>query len=116
MVEAAFRTKHNLQFENARWEVGEIFRGDILFQKFRIGTVEGAWGVDKENYYILALQNHELNNGHFDDVLEWFENSCKRDKRNLVVCDLWNEALKLHFIRKRKFSLCKEGVKKKFKH
>lgn len=112
-----FISKHKLVFEVGPWDMAKFFPAKENYQRFRVGTVEGLFGFDDDNYYILALQNNELHNGHFDDVLEWFENSCKRDKKNLVIQEVWNPSLKLHLIKKRGFSVMgKDNVIKKFKH
>lgn len=97
MKTKTFKSSHNLAFEDAPWERSNDFR------RFRIGTVEGLWSCDKKSYNILALVNNDLNNGHFNDVLEWFEMSCKRDRRTLKILETWNPRLKKHLIGKRGF-------------
>lgn len=92
-----FETTHKLPFEVAPWE------HDSEFQRFRVGTVTGLWSYDKDNYHILAIDNSAPGNGHFEDVLQWFEFSCKRDKRNLQILEVWNDKLKAHLINKRGF-------------
>jgi hypothetical protein len=90
-----FTSTHNLSFESAP----DPFRG----YRFRVGTCEGQWGVAKGCYYILSVTNRNQGNGHFDDVLEWFEFSCKRDGRNLIVLEIWNENLLAHLVDQRGF-------------
>lgn len=61
------------------------------------------WGIGKSFYYILSIINDKPGNGHLDDVFEWFENSCKRDGRNLLVLECFNEEFYDHLISKRNF-------------
>lgn len=72
---------------------------------FRIGTCEGLWRATKNSYQILAITNNEPGNGHFNDVLEWFQYSCNRDKKHFVILELWNERLSKHLIEKRGFDV-----------
>lgn len=103
-----FKSTHNLDFEIAPWYTAE-------FQLFRIGTCEGLWGSDAECYLILAILNNEPGNGHFEDVLEWFENSCCRDKKRLRILEIDNSGLMVHLIEKRGFKKIKgNNVEKTF--
>lgn len=111
----AIQTKHNLDFEVAPWEcMGGI---DESFTKFRIGTCEGLWRCVDDAYEILAVTNNVPGNGHFDDVLQWFEFACKRDGKALRIMEVWNKALKMHLILKRGFSNhgIDHVIKRKFK-
>ena len=74
-----FKTKHNLLFEVAESTYPQY---PIPHKMFRVGTCEGQWGNTEDSFYILSVLNKEQGNGHFDDVLEWFENSCKRYNKN----------------------------------
>jgi len=94
-----FKSLHNLNFETAKW-----MNGVNKWQRFRVGTCEGLWSSTDESYCILAVTNSTLGNGHFTDVLQWFENSCKRDKRSFKIIELWNDRLKSHLINKRGFN------------
>ena len=96
-----FETKHKLPFEAAPWEGNLIV--DEGFMRFRIGTCEGLWRHTDKHYEILAVMNDKPGNGHFEDVLQWFEHSCKRDKRKLKISEVWNKAFKKHLIKKRGF-------------
>lgn len=91
----AFQTTHNLPFE-----IAQHWTGTMLF---RVGTCHGQWGCTKDSYYILSVINEEQGNGHLDDVFEWFENSCKRDNKNLLVLSCFNEFFYLHLLNKRGF-------------
>jgi len=108
----AIQTTHKLDFEACPWE--SMLGVDKNFTKFRIGTCEGLWQSTPTSYDILAVTNNQKGNGHFTDVIEWFENSCRRDKKSLRVLECWNKALKMHLIRKRGFS--PEGKDNVIKH
>lgn len=91
-----FKSTHNLTFETADWH-------DPQFQLFRIGSCEGLWGATEESYLIVAVTNSKPGNGHFEDVLEIFENSCKRDGKTLKVVEIMNADFMQHLITKRGF-------------
>jgi hypothetical protein len=77
---------------------------DIEFKKFRIGSCEGLWGCSDKEYIILAVINNTPGNGHFQDVLDWFRQSCVRDKKNLKISEVWNKRLLNHLITKKRFT------------
>lgn len=52
----------------------------------------------------ISVINSQPGNGHLDDVFQWFESSCKRDKKALIVMELMNERFKKHLLEKRGFS------------
>lgn len=106
-----FKTTHNLDFYSRHFS---LCPSSI---DFKVGTCNGLFKVKKRKYIIIAIINNHKNNGHFQDVLEWFENSCKRDKYDLVVAEIWNDRLKRHLIDKRGFEEYKElnGVIKSYK-
>lgn len=97
-----FKSTHNLPFECAEWP------RDKQFTLFRIGTCEGLWFAEDDAYNILSIINKEMGNGHFEDVFDWFLQSCKRDKKILRFREVWNERLKKHLIEKRGFKIEKE--------
>lgn len=92
------KTKHNLDFEACPWPRNEAI------MLFRIGTCEGQWMATDNAYCIISVINNVPGNGHLDDVFEWFENSCKRDKKALIVMELMNDRFKKHLLLKRGFS------------
>lgn len=105
-----FESTHKLDFEIARWPLSEEYIA------FRVGTCHGLWGSSGTTYDILALKNEEPGNGHFDDVLEWFENSCRRDNKDLRVLECWNEPLKFHLLEEHGFEeIDRYNIIKKFK-
>ncbi len=102
-----FKTIHDLSFESANWH-------DPQFQLFRIGTCEGMWQSTSESFDIIAVVNNKPGNGHFKDVLQWFENSCYRDKKDLRVMEIWNDRLLGHLTSKLGFK--KLGKNHAIKH
>ena len=116
-----FITKHKLPFESAPWELGDLMlkvgqdkvKPGEEFKLFRIGTCEGTWNSTDDSYQILAIINNKPGNGHFEDVLQWFEYSANRDKRKFRILEVWNEKLKKHLIKKRGFkAVGKDDVEK----
>ena len=106
-----FKSKNNLAFEVADWPFSDEYKA------FRVGTCHGLWGASATTFDLLALQNDKPGNGHFDDVLEWFENSCRRDGKDLRVLELWNEQLKFHLLEQHGFEeIDKENIIKKFRN
>jgi len=91
------KTKHNLPFESAPWP------RNPAIQVFRIGTCEGQWMSTELAYIIISVINSSPGNGHLEDVFEWFENSCKRDKKALMILEFFNDQFKTHCIEKRGF-------------
>ncbi len=78
---------------------------------------EGCWKCEGASYKILAVINNSPGNGHLTDVLEWFERSCRRDKKSLMICEFFlNKGFKKHLIEKRGFeNYGVDDVIKKFK-
>lgn len=104
-----FETSHKLSFETRPW-----FFSPDEWQQFRVGTCGGLWHVTDSAYQILAIINMSPNDGHFDDVLEWFENSCRRDGKCLEFLELLNESFSEHLIKKRGFIKCSDVLRKVF--
>lgn len=100
-------TEHALDFEVAPWHIPE-------FDRFRVGTCDGLWRCTNDAYEILVITNNRPGNGHLNDVFQWFEHSCKRDKKSLRVLELWNDSFANHLINKRGF--IKEGADNLIKH
>ena len=93
-------TTHKLNFESRQWFV--VLDG-LYWHEYRIGTVHGLWRSTDTTYDILAFENTKPGNGHLDDVFQWFENSCKRDKKSLKIMEMMNETFKTHLMVKRGF-------------
>ncbi|MFK5981431.1 MAG: hypothetical protein QM499_00840 [Flavobacteriaceae bacterium] len=98
MKKNEFKTTHNLNFGTAPFN-SKIAQKPNL-KRFKIGTCIGVWGVTQDSYEIHSINNLEQGNGHFEDVLEWFEYSAKRDSCKLVFTDV-NDRFKKHLIEKR---------------
>ena len=107
---APFTSSHRLPFEVAPWQpdarMAELLGIDLAndgWMLFRIGTCDGQWRDAGDAYEILSVINSRPGNGHFDDVLEWFEHSCRRDGKRLRIREVENERLKRHLVEKRGF-------------
>lgn len=81
----------------------EILSKTKKVQLFQLGTCKGVWYPEGSEYRILFVFNTKKGNGHFNDVLERFETSCKREDRILVFEEVINEELAKHLIEKRGF-------------
>lgn len=102
------RTIHGLAFEVAPWP------RSTEYMLFRIGTCDGAWRSTQITYDILSVINSQPGNGHFEDVLEWFEFSCRRDGKLLRILEVMNDRLRKHLIDKRGFAAVGDHCVKKF--
>lgn len=98
-----FKSEHNLAFEVAPWVPLPGFPPAQQFMKFRVGACEGLWRSTPNSFDILAITNNKKGNGHFNDVLQWFEHSCRRDKKVLRILEVWNKKFKQHLINKKAF-------------
>ena len=92
-----FVSSHKLDFEVADWH------GCDDIKLYRIGTCEGQYTWAPGYYAIVSVINKKPGNGHLDDVFEWFENSCRRDKKALMVLELMNPRFYQHLVEKRGF-------------
>lgn len=103
----AFQSTHKLWFEAGKWHASDLIKTD--FMCFRVGTCEGLWRSTGFSYDILGIMNSKPGNGHFTDVLEWFEYSCRRDFKHLQIMEVWNKRLLVHLISKRGFVPVKDS-------
>lgn len=95
-----FTSTHKLEYlqgEETEMEPGRTMAG------YKVGTCHGLVCFTKTAIEILAVENEEPGNGHFDDVLEWFEYAAKEQGVQLRVIELLNQRLKWHLIDKRGF-------------
>jgi hypothetical protein len=97
---AKFESRNKLAFEVAH---GNVFEVEDGWLRFRIGTCAGMWRSTDDAYEILAISNDVPGNTHLSDVFDWFENSCKRDKKMLRIREVWNIGFKSHLVNKRGF-------------
>lgn len=93
----AIKTTHNLDFEAMPWE------RDPSMIKFKVGTCHGVYSSGEFIFRIIAVINDKPGNGHLDDVFQWFENSCRRDNKALMMMEFFNDRFKKHCIEKRGF-------------
>jgi len=96
-----FQSEHKLPFEVAPWN--QNLNPNYIWTQFRIGTCEGLFCATPISFDILAVINSMPGNGHFNDVLQWFEYSCRRDNKLLRILETWNQEFKIHLIEKRGF-------------
>lgn len=106
-------TTHKLDFEAAPWEppllIGLLLKmNNFETVAFRVGTCEGIYRTSDKAYQIIAITNSEPGNGHFEDVLQWFEASCRRDKKALMFMEIMNDKFGKHLQQKRGFK--KDGL------
>jgi hypothetical protein len=98
-IEKPFRSTHGLDFED-----GGPFRFDDSFRYFRIGTVEGLYGVRDDAYLVLAIINKDPGNGFMIDFYQYFERSCRRDKKAFRIIEIINSRFMAHLIEKQGFT------------
>jgi len=94
-----FKSTNNLDFEVAYGYRALINDGNN-WTKFRVGTCEGLFCAKEKTYDILAIVNNDPGNGHLTDVIEWFQQSCKRDKKSLRFLEIMNKKFKEKLIKK----------------
>ena len=92
----ALKTQHDLDFEVGLW----IVPG---FKRFRVGTCKGLFRQTDCTIDILSIVNDSPGNGHLNDVMEWFEYSCKFSGYVFRILEVWNLEFKEHLIKKRGF-------------
>mgnify|MGYP001559738190 CR=1 FL=1 len=63
------------------------------FFQFKCGTCEGLWRSTPTHYEILAVKNKQKHNGHFKILMRYFEQSCRRDNKKLLISECWNPRL-----------------------
>lgn len=97
----SFKSTHNLLFEVAEYP-HQLVAG-VTWMAFRVGSVEGLFCDSGDSYAILAVMNNKPGSGHFTDVLEWFEHSCKRDNKKFRILEVWNEKFRKRLIEKHGF-------------
>lgn len=95
-----FQSTHSLDFLSRRWDNPFNIEG---YQEFKIGTCIGQWIAREKTYDILTVINDVPGNGHFQDVLDWFENSCRRDNKDLRILEVMNPGFRDHLLKKRGF-------------
>lgn len=89
-----FQSTNNLEFFSRPYP--QKIEDGYDWQQYKIGTVDGLWCHKNDSYIILTFNNTDKNNGHFTDVMEWFQYSCKRDKINFKILEVMNPDFKNH--------------------
>lgn len=100
-TEPQFKSIHNLDFLSRRWSHPLNYDE---WQEYKVGACHGQWVSTVDTYDILTVINEQPGNGHFEDVLQWFEQSCRRDNRSLRILEVWNKRLARHLVEKRGFT------------
>lgn len=90
-------TTHSLGFFCRPWH------RDPEWTDFQVGTCHGLYKATKGAYEILAINNDSPGNGHFQDVMQWFEASCRRDRKSLIFLEIMNARFKKHLLEDRGF-------------
>lgn len=95
-----YKTTHDLAFLSKYWDRPYNKDG---WQEFKVGTCKGLWGATEDTFDILAITNEQPGNGHLDDVMEWFEFSCRRENKSLRILEVWNKKFADHLTTKKGF-------------
>lgn len=112
ITQRPFQSIHKLDYLQAPPYLG-VLGGTFI--PYKIGTCHGIFCMSKRAFKIVAVVNDNPGNGHFTDVLEWFEYAAKLNGKALEVVEIWNDPLRQHLINKRGFTLLKNGdVRKTF--
>lgn len=85
------------------------------WQEFKVGTCIGQWRDADGEYQILGIINNSPGNGDFQHTLDWFYESCLRDKKNFRICCVWNKKLHAHLLKAEFVPDLEDDVIKHFK-
>jgi len=117
-------TIHKLPFEAMPWKpamlqfMPELLRSalkiDSAIVAFRVGTCHGIYTAKPNAYQIIAINNECPGNGHFEDVLQWFEASCRRDNKSLMFVEIMNDKFGEHLKVKRGFKIKGKNAMKRY--
>lgn len=81
------------------FEDGGLWKNPLVigecWRHYRVGTCTGAYRATLTAYEILAISNDVAGNGHVEAMLAWFNTSCKRDKKDLIIKTVLNKGLAL---------------------
>ena len=102
-----FQSTNSLEYKDRPIELfGEIMR------EFKIGTVTGVYSHCDEYLRIINIENSSPGNGHFNDVFDWFFNSCITHGRGLMFVAVVNERLGDHLCNQRGFEKLSDSLNK----
>jgi len=107
LVAKDFVSAHALRFFSRKWDnpLFDIEEDVEHWDEYNVGTCIGQWRVTDKAVEILSFLNTERGNGHFEDVMQWFEFIAKAAQRPIVIYEVWNEQLRRHLTEKRGFVL-----------
>lgn len=95
---AKFRSTHNLNFERL---FNDSFECSVFF---RVGTCNGVYKINGNIVEISDIENSKKGNGHFEDVLEWMVERCKKSGMiGFAFVNIINQRFEKHLIEKRGF-------------
>jgi len=83
----------SLPFQSRPWH------RDPTWNDAHVGTVCIQWRCTPEAYEILCIVNGEPGNGHFQQAMLWFEQSCIRNNRYLRIREVWNKTLAMKLVK-----------------
>lgn len=63
------------------------------WRHYRVGTCTGLYRDRDKAYEILTITNESPGNKHVEAAFAHFFTSCKRDKRDFIVREVWNPGL-----------------------
>ena len=91
-----FKSTNNLEFLHRPWLIANVLLPESKVYEYKIGTVRGLYRFDDKNKYLIinSVINDNPGNGHFKDLIEWFEFSCRNCKYDLVFEEILNSRLK----------------------
>ena len=95
----AITTTHNLDFLACTWEPVVPLPYAESMMAFRVGTCHGVYYFTDDAINILAIANDTKGNGHFKDVMEWFEFSCRENKKPLRFVEVMNQRFKAYLLK-----------------
>jgi len=102
-----FTSTNNLDYLQSHAVDENMFR-------FKVGTCHGLFYQTEKAVCLLAVMNNEKGNGHFTDVLEWFEYSAQRQGLYFDVIEVWNQRLRKHLMEKQGFvAIAPDHLRKK---
>lgn len=92
-----FKSTNNLEFLHRPWLIANIFLPEEEIYEYKVGTVRGLYRFDNKKKYLIinSVINDIPGNGHFKDLMEWLEFSCKNCKYDLVFEEIFNPRLKM---------------------
>jgi len=110
-----------LQFSSSNGLEFEAKFSDTMYDEVthwswaKVGTCHAFYGETEIEFDIFGVGNSKKNNGHFNDLVEWFEYLAAIRNKNLLFSHFENLDLKRHMINKRGYTEQGHCVIKLFK-